>query len=227
MMKDRILLVEDDATLAYIVADSLQREGFEVTCACDGEEGLAKVGTCRPDVVIADVMMPRMSGYEMVRRLRLIDPRLPVLFLTARTSVDDLVRGFETGGDDYLRKPFQLVELIVRVRALLGRSRRRPVADETIELADCRLDVVRQQLTVGDEVTGLSHIETTILQMLFTHPNQVVDAETIMMGVWHNDDFGNYNRLHGFIHKLRKYLSGSRSLDILNVRSVGYRLTTH
>lgn len=221
--KYKILLVEDDSTLAYIVADALGREGFEVSCASDGEAGLEAVDVFRPDVVIADVMMPRMSGFEMVRRIRAVDPVLPVLFLTARTSVDDLVKGFDSGGNDYLRKPFQIVELVVRVKALLNRVGTFQPADEIIEVSGCRLDVVRQKLTLNGTDQSLSHIETSILCLLFARPNQVVDAETIMMNVWHNDDFGNYNRLHGFIHKLRKYLARS-ALDIVNVRSVGYRL---
>lgn len=221
--KDRILLVEDDSTLAYILADALGREGFEVLYASDGEAGLEAVAMFRPDAVIADVMMPRMSGFEMVRRIRAADPVLPVLFLTARTSVDDLVKGFDSGGNDYLRKPFQIVELVVRVKALLNRVGTFQSADEIIEVSGCRLDVVRQKLTLNGTDLSLSHIETSILSLLFARPNQVVDAETIMMSVWHSDDFGNYNRLHGFIHKLRKYLARS-VLDIVNVRSVGYRL---
>ncbi len=225
MKKDKVLLVEDDSTLVFIVADALRREGFEVVCASDGEAGLEAVAASVPDVVVADVMMPRLSGYEMVRRLRATNPGLPVLFLTARTSIDDLLKGFESGGNDYLRKPFQLAELIVRIKALLNRQTQREPATAVIQLADCTLDIVRQRLAVGASVVDLSHIETKILQILFANPNHVVEAEKIMLSIWQNDDFGNHNRIHGFIHKLRRYLAESQSLDIINVRAVGYKLT--
>ena len=227
MRKDKVLLVEDDSTLVFIIADALRREGFDVVCAADGEAGLEAVATSLPDVVVADVMMPRMSGYEMVRRIRAANPSMPVLFLTARTSIDDLLKGYESGGNDYLRKPFQLAELIVRIKALLNRPGQRVPETAIVELADCALDIVRQRLTVGTSVIDLSHIETQILQILFASPNRVVEAEKIMMSIWQNDDYGNHNRIHGFIHKLRRYLSGSRSLDIINVRAVGYKLTVN
>lgn len=227
MKKDKVLLVEDDSTLVYIIADALRREGLEVVCAADGEAGLEAVAASLPDIVVADVMMPRLSGYEMVRRIRAVNPSMPVLFLTARTSIDDLIKGFESGGNDYLRKPFQLAELIVRIKALLNRPGQGTPETAMIQLADCALDTVRQRLTVGTSVTDLSHIETQILQILFASPNHVVEAEKIMMSIWRNDDFGNHNRIHGFIHKLRKYLSASRSLDIINVRAVGYKLTVN
>ncbi|MDE6543174.1 MAG: response regulator, partial [Muribaculaceae bacterium] len=117
MRKDKVLLVEDDSTLAFIIADALRREGFDVVCAADGEAGLEAVAASLPDVVVADVMMPRMSGYEMVRRIRAANPSMPVLFLTARTSIDDLLKGYESGGNDYMRKPFQLAELNGRIKA--------------------------------------------------------------------------------------------------------------
>ena len=227
MRKDKVLLVDDDSTLVFIIADALRREGFEVVCAADGETGLEAVAASLPDVVVADVMMPRLSGYEMVRRIRAVHPSMPVLFLTARTSIDDLLKGYESGGNDYLRKPFQLAELIVRIKALLNRQGQRVPETAIIELADCVLDIVRQRLTVGASVIDLSHIETQILKILFSSPNHVVEAEKIMMSIWHNDDYGNHNRIHGFIHKLRKYISASQMVDIINVRAVGYKLTVN
>ena len=123
MKKDKVLLVEDDSTLSFIIEDALMREGFDVVCASNGEDGLKKFKESEPSVVVVDVMMPKMSGFEMVQIIRPIAPTVPVLFLTARTAIDDVVKGFELGANDYIRKPFQIIELIVRIKALLSRNR--------------------------------------------------------------------------------------------------------
>lgn len=225
MRKDKVLLVEDDSTLSFIIEDSLLREGFDVVSASDGENGLRKFKECDPAIIVADVMMPKMSGFEMVKLIRLVDPSVPVLFLTARTAIEDVVKGFELGANDYIRKPFQIVELIVRIKALLNRNRNVAVEDSRLSVGDCSLDFASQELTVGDEKIDLTHIEAVILDEMFRHPNEVVEAKTLMYRIWQNDDYNNLNRLHGFIYKLRKYLSTSKSLDLLNVRGIGYKLS--
>lgn len=223
MRKDKVLLVEDDSTLSYIVEDALQREGFKVATAKNGEVGLRKFEELNPDVVVADVMMPKMDGFEMVKLIRLKSPQTPVLFLTARTALDDVVRGFEIGANDYIRKPFQIAELVVRIKALLRRASA-PVEDSVVTIADCKFDFALQKLIVGSNTRGLSHIEALILDEFFRHPNEVVEARTLMYRIWQNDDYNNLNRLHGFIYKLRKYLTSS-ALDILNIRGIGYKLS--
>ena len=227
MKRDKVLLVEDDSTLSFIIQDALIREGFDVVCASNGEAGLELFKESNPDIIVADVMMPKMDGFTMVRQVRLIAPDLPVLFLTARTAVEDVVKGFELGANDYLRKPFQILELVVRIKALLKRNRQRKPEDTDITLCDCRLDFAYQRLTVDKETIELTHIEAIIIDELFRHPNEVVEAGTLMYRIWQNDDYNNLNRLHGFIYKLRKYLSNSTELELLNVRGVGYKLATH
>jgi len=225
MKKDLILLVEDDSTLSFIVEDALKREGFEVVTALDGAEGLDKFKAFSPDLIIADVMMRKLDGFEMVKRIRLADANVPVLFLTARSALDDVVNGFELGGNDYLRKPFQIAELVVRIKALLKRRHRQNAEDAVVAIGDCRIDFATQILTVNGHGHELSHIEAVILNKLFSHPNEVVEARTLMFRIWENDDYNNLNRLHGFIYKLRKYLAPSTTTDILNVRGIGYKLT--
>lgn len=222
MRKDKVLLVEDDSTLSYIVEDALAREGFDVATANNGEPGLRVYDDFHPDIVIADVMMPKMDGFGMVKLIRLKSPHVPVLFLTARTALDDLLHGFEIGANDYIRKPFQIAELVVRIKALLRRTFA-PAEDSVMILADCKLDFAAQRLAIGDNSKDLSHTEAVILDEFFHHPNEVVEARTLMYRIWQNDDYNNFNRLHGFIYKLRKYLSSS-SLDILNIRGIGYKL---
>lgn len=224
MRKDKILLVEDDSTLSFIVQDALTREGFDVVCAPNGEIGLKIFKEANPDIIVADVMMPKMDGFEMVRIIRLTSPAVPVLFLTARTALDDVVKGFELGANDYLRKPFQILELVVRIKALLKRNQHGVTEDTNLTIGDCSLDFASQRLEIGSETIELTHTEAVIIDELLRHPNEVVEAKTLMYRIWQNDDYNNLNRLHGFIYKLRKYLSKSEVLELLNVRGIGYKL---
>ena len=224
MSRDKILLAEDDVTLAFIIEDALVREGFEVISARNGEQGLMLFKASSPDLVVADVMMPKMDGFEMVRLIRMISLGVPVLFLTARTALDDVVKGFELGANDYIRKPFQIRELVVRIKALLRRNSLSPAEDTTIPAGDFTLDFSHQRLSCGSVSIELSHIEAVIIDELFSHANEVVEARTLMYRIWQNDDYNNLNRLHGFIYKIRKYLSRSKSVELLNVRGVGYKL---
>ena len=226
MRKDKILLVEDDSTLSFIVQDALSREGFDVVCASNGDLGLKLFKESEPDIIVADVMMPKMDGFEMVRLIRLTAPSVPVLFLTARTALEDVVRGFELGANDYIRKPFQILELVVRIKALLKRNSQGITEDTNLIIADCSLDFATQRLVIGDKTIELTHTEAVIVDELFRHPNEVVEAKTLMYRIWQNDDYNNLNRLHGFIYKLRKYLSKSTSLALLNIRGIGYKLAT-
>ena len=226
MRKDKILLVEDDSTLSFIVQDALTREGFDVVCASNGDLGLKLFKEAEPDIIVADVMMPKMDGFEMVRLIRLTAPSVPVLFLTARTALDDVVKGFELGANDYIRKPFQILELVVRIKALLKRNSQGITEDTNLIIADCLLDFASQRFVIGEETIKLTHTEAVIVDELFRHPNEVVEAKTLMYRIWQNDDYNNLNRLHGFIYKLRKYLSKSTSLTLLNVRGIGYKLAT-
>lgn len=226
MKKEKILLVEDDQTLSFIVQDALIREGFDVVCAPNGEFGLKSFKDSNPDIIVADVMMPKMDGFEMVRLLRLTSPTVPVLFLTARTALDDVVKGFELGANDYIRKPFQILELVVRIKALLKHKQQRASEDSILAISDSSLDFASQRLAIGCETIELTHTEAVIIDELFRHPNEVVEAKTLMYRIWQNDDYNNLNRLHGFIYKLRKYLSKSTALELLNVRGIGYKLAT-
>lgn len=224
MKKDKLLLVEDDSTLSFIIQDSLTREGFDVVSASDGEDGLMKFKKYIPDAIVADIMMPKMSGFEMVRLIRLISPSVPILFLTARTDIDDVVKGFQLGANDYLRKPFQIVELVVRIKAMLNKNRYGTIEDSVMSVGDCTLDFASQKLTVRQNVVELSHIEAVIIDEMFRHPNEVVEAKKLMYRIWQNDNYNNLNRLHGFIYKLRKHLYQSSDIELINVRGIGYKL---
>lgn len=223
-MKDKILLVEDDSTLSMIVSETLQRDGFEVLTAKDGENGLKKFIRHGADLIIADVMMPRMDGFEMGRRIRQIDRNVPLLFLTAKSEIDDIVEGFELGGNDYLKKPFKMLELIVRIKALLRRNVRRE--DNQFEIGDYTLHLSTQILSHKDNGgIELSLIETKLLKELIVNVGHTVDASTMMQLIWQRDDPYSRNSLHGFIHKLRRALRHDPAISIINQRGFGYMLT--
>ncbi len=231
--KTKILLVEDEATLAVIVRDTLKLQGFEVITADNGEQGLQMFFRERPDVVVADVMMPNMDGFEMVRRIRNKDVSTPVLFLTALSETEDVVRGFEAGANDYLRKPFGMLELIVRIKALVSRvfiSAEAP-QEEPVEyvIGDYQLDTLKEQLIFANEnitatVIPLSHRESEILRLLCSNKGEVVDNKDVLLRLWGDDSYFNTRSLHVFITKLRRKLSRDPRVRIINVRGIGYKL---
>ena len=223
-MSNRILLVEDDTTLSMIISETLQRDGFHVLTAGDGEDGLRKFTRYGADLIIADVMMPRMDGFEMGRKIRQISQNVPLLFLTAKSEIDDIVEGFELGANDYLKKPFKMLELIVRIKALLRRNIRDE--DNRFEIGNYTLDLSTQMLSNPDKGNiELSLIEAKLLKELIVNVGHTVDASTMMQLIWQRDDPYSRNSLHGFIHKLRHYLRHDQSISLINQRGIGYMLT--
>ena len=231
--KIKVLLVEDEASLAMIMKDTMEPEGMSVmTLAADGEEGLRAFFADKPDVLIADVMMPRMDGFEMVRRIREHDKLTPVLFLTARSSVNDVVNGFKMGGDDYLKKPFSLQELLARVSRLAERqqlyrqssSSESEDGDRWIDIGSYRFNPVTQQLAWQEHVEELSHREAELLRMLAEHANDVVESRAILLALWGDDTLFNGRSLQVFITRLRHRLEHDPQLRIVNVRGIGYKL---
>ena len=172
-------------------------------------------------------MMPRMDGFEMVRRIRRSDAVTPVLFLTARSAVNDVVEGFELGANDYLKKPFGMQELIVRIKALLGRAIRTeasPTRREAYEVGAYLFTPRTQRLHHNGTETELSHRESEILRRLCEHQDQVVDMRDILLDLWGDDSFFNQRSLHVFITKLRHKLNRDERIRIVNVRGIGYKL---
>ena len=228
MERINVLMVEDETNLALIIKDTLEGQDFNIHTASNGEEGLHLFFDIRPDVLVADVMMPRMDGFEMVRRIRQTDRRTPVLFLTARSAVNDVVEGFELGANDYLKKPFGMQELIVRIKALVGRacSYTSPVQEEQslYEIGNYQLDVRRQVLLYNGITQELSYRETAILHRLCQNRNCVVNTQDILLDLWGDDSFFNQRSLHVFITKLRHKLAKDESIRIVNVRGIGYKL---
>lgn len=218
-------MVEDEADLALIVADTLRGQGYEVLTADNGIDGLDKFKTCGADIVVADVMMPEMDGFTMARAIRKTSPTVPLLFLTAKSTIDDVEKGFEIGANDYLKKPFELRELIVRIKALLRRNSAGRAGDTKFAIGAYVFNVSTQILSFGGKEVELSHFESKILERLAANIGKTVDASELMLAVWQRDDLSNRNSLHGYIHKLRRALRHDTSIAIVNQRGFGYMLT--
>lgn len=222
-MKNKILLVEDDPDMALIVADTLREEGYDVVVAKDGASGLNKFTVEGADLVIADIMMPKIDGFEMARLIRRKSADTPIIFLTAKSGIDDVERGFDLGANDYLRKPFELRELIVRIRALLRSASKS--TDSCYRIGRYNFDIAIQKLIIDSREFLLSNIEARLLELLAANIGKTVDASAMMMAIWQRDDPSNRNSLHGYIHKLRQLLRHDPSIAIVNQRSYGYMLT--
>ena len=224
MANRHILVVEDEQTLRRIVVEALERAGYDVAAAGDGEEGLRLFEACHADLVVADIMMPRMDGFEMVRRMRARYPDTLFLFLSARSGAEDVVEGFRTGGHDYLRKPFAMSELLVRIEALI--SRLGSVEGEATEyiLGDYIFDVLHSTLRNGDIVVRLSSREAAILRSLAANRGRVVSSRAMLLDLWGDDSYYNLRSLNVYISKLRNYLSADSSIEIVSIRGVGYKL---
>ncbi len=220
-----VLLIEDEATLGLIVQDSLAARGFTVRYAADGEQGLHLFRQQPPDIVVADVMLPRLDGFSLAAQIRRENASVPIIFLTARSQPADVVRGFELGGNDYLKKPFSLDELIVRIRALLARSPAPPTAPAgPLAIGNYLFDYQRQKLYFQGTEADLTHREAELLKRLYDQRNQVLARSAVLQDLWHNDSFFNGRSLDVFITRLRRYLQADAQVQIVNVRGIGYKL---
>lgn len=222
--KTKLLLVEDERMLAEILADTLSSRGFEVTLASDGEEALSIWRELKPDIVVSDIMMPRMDGFTLIKRMRSGGYSAPVLFLTARSATEDVVKGFEVGGNDFLRKPFALDELIVRLHALLGRLGTANDESEEFFIGRYHFIPATGRLSIDGRNIALSTREKDVLARLCRHKGQVVESSGLLMELWGDDTFFNLRSLNVFISRLRHHLAEDRSVEIVSIRGVGYKL---
>lgn len=224
MEKINVLLVEDEATLAMIIKDTLEGPEFTIHIAENGREGLRQYIKVKPDIIVTDVMMPALDGFSMVKEIRRADPDIPILFLSARSSASDVVEGFELGGNDYLKKPFGMAELVVRIKALVHKVNYRKPDQSVFTLGFFTFDSVAQTLAFHGEKEQLSNRESEILKRLCENKDHVMSMKDVLLDLWGDDSFFNTRSLHVFITKLRHKLERDPSIKILNVRGIGYKL---
>lgn len=225
MKQPSILLLEDEPSLARIVRESLESSGFSVKHASDGKQGLDMFHHSTFDICVVDVMMPKLDGLTFVKEVRKKDKTLPIIFLTAKSMTQDVVEGYKAGGNDYLKKPFSLEELILRIKELLKRNYQQETQAENIAIGNYIFLPVRQELWFKSKlVSKLSYRETQLLQLLVQRKDQVLERRTCLLQLWGDDSFFQARTMDVYISKLRKYLSQDKNIEILNIRGVGFKL---
>lgn len=225
-MKVKILLVEDDTSLGFIISDQLRAEGYDVTLCSDGAEGFQRFSEGDFHMCIFDVMMPKKDGFTLAQDVRKMNSEVPILFLTAKSSDEDKVQGFKSGGDDYLTKPFNAEELQLRVAAMLRRVNVQTTQKnhKVIDIGTYQFDTINYVLKHESFEKTLTKKEAQILAILCKFMNQVVAREIVLTGVWGHDDYFVGRSLDVFITKLRKYLKEDSRIQIVNVHGIGFKL---
>ena len=226
-MKDKIkiLLVEDEQMLAEILSDTLSDRDFEVHLAYDGLKALDMTRKEAFDVIVSDIMMPDLDGFSLARRLRNEGCKTPILFLTARSATEDVVKGFESGGNDFLRKPFAMDELIVRIKALAGRVESMQSAETVYRIGRYEFNPSSKSLNIDGKETILAAREAAVLLRLCRRKGQVVEASELLKELWGDDNYFNLRSLNVYITRLRHHLKGDPAVEIISIRSVGYQLS--
>lgn len=227
MNKIKVLYVEDEPFLGRIVKESLESRDYEVSMVTDGHDALAVFERDRCDICVLDVMLPSKDGYAIARDIKKISPNVPIIFVTAKNQTEDVLKGFEVGGNDYLRKPFSMEELIVRITNLLNLSQKaeKPLP-ESVEFGKFQFNSLRYELKNGDTVRKLSHREASLLQMLIENKHTTVQRKDILLKLWGDDSFFNSRNLDVYVTKLRDYLKDDPSIEIITIKGIGYHFVT-
>jgi len=227
MKKHKILYVEDEPFLGKIVKETLESQGFELLLINDGALVLNAFKGFAPDICVLDIMLPNVDGLSLGKQIRNLYPALPIIFLTAKVGVDDLVMGFESGGTDYIKKPFSVKELIVRIQNQLqlintvGSSKNNGQPEEMM-LGNIRFLPGRFELISDTKQIKLSSRESQILTILAAHQNQTVERKLLLKCVWGDDSYFNSRNLDVYIRKLRAYLSSDKRIEIVTLKGMGY-----
>ncbi len=223
----RLLLLEDDPNLGTIIRDHLTLNGFDVVLHTNGEDGLAAYRQSNFDLCLVDIMMPKLDGFSFARTVRETDAVTPIIFLTAKSLKEDKIEGFKIGCDDYLTKPFSVEELLLRIQAVLRRTKG-PAAKvdqpTRFEIGKYIFDSRRQLLTHGRTQYKLTAKETDLLRLLCLHMNETLDRETALREVWQSDSYFSGRSMDVFVSKLRKYFKDDKRIEILTIHGKGFRL---
>ena len=231
MSKINVLLVEDEPALAHIVRESLEERDFKVAVCADGLQGLNQFLKQKPDIIVLDVMMPVMDGFELATKIRESDKLTPIIFLTAKAQVKDVITGFETGANDYLKKPFSMEELIIRLKVLLSANRVLVPAQTDIKkekqlfkIGNLNFDPQRNSLHSGTHTWNLTSRESELLFLICQNNQDTVPRIMLLQKIWGDDNFFNARSLDVFITKLRNHLKADPHVKLINVRGLGYKL---
>lgn len=231
MHKIKLLLVEDECTLGRVIKDTLEQQGFDIVHSVNGVDGWNAFKSFKPEICVVDIMMPKKDGLSLLMDIRMVNQQVPVIFLTAKSQTEDVIAGLKTGADDYIKKPFSMEELLLRIRSLLKRStlsqpeisKEEPKRKE-ISIGAYLLYCQKNELVYNKTVTKLSQRESDLLTMLALSTNEVVLRKDVLLKLWGEDNFFNARNMDVYISKLRKYLEKDPAVEIINVRGVGFKL---
>ncbi len=223
----KILYVEDEAFLAQIVSETLEKEGYEIIHVLNGNEAIDVFNSYQPDICVLDVMLPVISGFEVAKKIRSINAQIPIIFLTAKNQTGDIVQGFQSGGNDYLKKPFSMEELMVRVDNLVSITKgnlKQSQKSQEFRIGDTyRFHPYKYLLEHDDQKINLSLKESQILELLCQNMNDITQRKDILFRVWNDDSYFNSRNLDVYIRKLRKHFSDEPSIQIITLKGVGYQ----
>jgi two-component system, OmpR family, response regulator TrcR len=227
MDKFKILLIEDEPVLAMLIKETLETQGFEISVGVNGMEGWSLFKNKKPDLCIVDVFMPKKDGFSLVEDIRGVDQLTPIIFLTARTQTEDVLKGLEIGADDYMKKPFSMEELILRIRNLLRRANTNGDTEsnkEAVAIGSYKFNHQRLTLSRDEASHHLTQREADLLDMLVKNKNRLLERKTALLKLWGDDNGFNARSMDVYIARLRKFLVKDSSVEIQNVRGYGYKL---
>ena len=220
----KVLLVEDDPNFGSVLKDYLELNDFEVCLAQNGREGLREFRQYEPDICILDVMMPQMDGFTLGKEIKSIDQEIPVIFLTAKSMKEDMLKGYQVGADDYLTKPFDSEVLLYKIKAVLNRSLPQEDEQEEFSIGDYRFDARNRVLNINGSERQLSPKEGALLKLLAENKNKLVGRSQALNKIWKDDNYFTGRSMDVYVAKLRKYLKEDERVAIINVHSEGFRL---
>jgi DNA-binding response OmpR family regulator len=228
MSNVKIFYVEDELFLGKIVRESMESRGFEVIMESDGGKATEVFKRTKPDVCVLDIMLPNKDGFAIADEIRRLDEQVPIIFLTAKAQTEDVVKGFTLGGNDYIRKPFSMEELIIRIQHVLrnkaGSSQK--IVGDSVSIGKYIFQLNRQLLCNGTGDRKLSYRENELLKILYENRDKIIDRKAILNLLWGSDSFFNSRNLDVYVTKLRSYLREDPSLEIITIKGIGYRFVT-
>lgn len=223
MKKAKVLYVEDEIFLAKIVSETLQGRGYDVVLEGDGGKAIQKFLEVKPDICVLDIMLPNKDGFTIADEIREKDTQVPIIFLSAKSQTSDVVNGFKLGANDYIRKPFSIEELIVRIENVLKGKVESQTETEEVQIGQYAFNSKRQTLFHPDEQRKLSYRESELLRLLYENREKIVERSEILTLLWGSDSFFNSRNLDVYITKLRNYLKHDLTIEIITIKGIGYR----
>jgi DNA-binding response OmpR family regulator len=225
MERTKLFYIEDEASLGKIVKDTLEKQGYDIVWETDGAKVISRLENYHPDICVIDIMLPNIDGYSLSGTIRGMFKDLPIIFLTAKTGTAEVIKGFESGGTDYIRKPFSIEELIARIENQLALHGNKGIiisGQEIIRIGTYKLDLLKHELTSLSDNIKLTNRDMQVIRMLFANRNRQTSRKDLLLNVWGDDSYFNSRTLDVYIRKIRRYLADDPEIKILTLKGIGY-----